>query len=264
MRQLSIIVPKTQLHNLLSYAGQDRSLHLVDVPKDKLPEGATSYEAAGLLAQASSLKNRLAGLTSAIDYDSSSSEKLDAPLGSLEELASYLDKEASAIEQTVRQNEDAQGKLVAEQERLQETSRFLTGLEQVGVTIDTAEGGFAAILAGEAPRENLQAVRRAIDTITYGNAIFAETGSGDKTRTFLTVFPSAFLEEARQASTSLGAKLEPSMPDLPNDPAEAKKSVRQKLDELGLSNERLTTEWKSYTQETGPRVTGLKDRKSVV
>src|SRR6058998_2607249 len=257
MRQLSIIVPKAQLHNLLSYAGQDRSLHLVDVPKNKLPEGASGYEATGLLAEASSLRNRLAGLTSAIAYSSSSSEKLEAPFGSLEELASYLDKEASAIEQTVRQHEDAQGKLVAEQERLQEVSRFLTGLEQVGVTIDTAEGGFAAILAGEAPRENLQAVRRAIDTVTYGNAIFAETGSGDKTRTFLTVFPSAFLEEARQASTSLGAKLEPSMPDLPNDPAEAKKSVRQKLDELGLSSERLTAEWKSYAQETGPRIRGL-------
>ena len=159
MRQLSIIVPKAQLHDLLSYAGQDRSLHLVDIPKDKLPEGASGYEAAGLLSDASSLRNRLAGLTSAIAYSSSSSEKLDAPLGRLEELASYLDKEASAIEQTVRQHEDAQGKLVAEQERLQEISRFLTGLEQVGVTIDTAEGGFAAILAGEAPRENLQAVK---------------------------------------------------------------------------------------------------------
>src|SRR5437867_1864428 len=257
MRQLSIIVPKAQLHNLLSYAGQDRSLHLVDVPKEKLPEGASSYEATGLLAEGSSLKNRLAGLTSALAYGSSSSEKLEAPLGSLEELSSYLDKEASAIEQAVRQHEDAQGKLVAEQERLQEISRFLTGLEQVGVTIDTSEGGFAAILAGEAPQENLQAIRRAIDTVTYGNAIFAETGSGDKTRTFLAVFPSAFLEEARQASTSLGATLEPSMTDLPSDPAEAKKSVRLKLDELGLSSERLANEWKSYAQESGPRVAGL-------
>src|SRR6266581_2594049 len=257
MRQLSIIVPKAQLHNLLSYAGQDRSLHLVNVPREQLPEGASSYEAAGLLAEASSLKNRLAGLNSALAYDSSSSEKLEAPLGNLEELASYLDKEVSTIEQTVRQHEDAQGKLVAEQERLQEISRFLTGLEQVGVTIDAAEGGFAAILAGEAPRENFQAVRRAIDTITYGNAIFAETGSGDKTRTFLAVFPNAFLEEARQASTSLGAKLEPSMTDLPSSPAEAKNSVKQKLDEIGLSSERLAEEWKSYAQETGPKVRGL-------
>ena len=257
MRQLSIIVPKAQLHNLLSYAGQDRSLHLVDVPKEKLPEGASSYEATGLLAEASSLKNRLAGLNSALAYASSSSEKLEAPLGSLEELASFLDKEASAIEQAVRQHEDAQGKLVAEQERLQEISRFLTGLEQVGVNIDTAERGFAAILAGEAPRENFQAVRRAIDTITYGNAIFAETGSGDKTRTFLAVFPNAFLEEARQASTSLGAKLEPSMTDLPSSPAEAKNSVKQKLDEVGLSSGRLSAEWKSYAQESGPRVRGL-------
>jgi len=257
MRQLSVIVPKTQLHNLLSYAGQDKSLHLVDVPKNDLPEGVAGYEATTLLTEAASLKNRLAGLTSALGTSIVDAEKIAAPLGSLEELASFLDKETVSVEQAVRQHEDAQGKLVAEQQRLDEISRFLTGLEHVGVTIDTGGTGFATILAGEAPRENLQAVRKSLENVTYGNTIFAETGSGDKTQTFLAVFPAAFMEEARQATTSLGAKLEPSMTDLPSDPAEAKKSVKQKLDELGQSNERLGAEWKSYSVEAAPYVKGL-------
>ncbi len=258
MRQLSIIVPKTQLHNLLTYAGQDKSLHLVDVPRGVLPEGASAYEAAGLLAESSSLKNRLTGLISTLGAGGSALEKLEAPLGSLDELAVYLDKEVSGVEQAVRQHEDSAGKLLAEQEKLQEISRFLTGLEQVGVSIDTAGGqGFAALLAGEAPRENLQPVQRAIDSVTYGNAIFAITGSQGKNQTFLAIFPSAFLEEARQASTSLGAKLEPSMAELPTDPAEAKNSVKQRIDEVALSKDRLDIEWKSYTQDMGPRVKGL-------
>src|SRR5262249_932912 len=120
MRQLSIIVPKAQLHNLLSYAGQDKSLHLVDVPKDDLPEGVAGYEATTMLAEAASLKNRLSGLTSALGNGSVDAEKIAAPLSSLEELASFLDKETISVEQAVRQHEDAQGKLVAEQERLEE------------------------------------------------------------------------------------------------------------------------------------------------
>ena len=70
MRQLSIIVPKSELHNLLSYASQDQSLHLVEVPADGLPDGANQYEAAGLLAESSSLRNRLGALTSAIEDSS--------------------------------------------------------------------------------------------------------------------------------------------------------------------------------------------------
>src|SRR5713101_3057384 len=129
MRQLSIIVPKSQLHNLLTYAGQDKSLHLVKVPSSGLPEGASAYEATGLLAESSSLKNRLAGLTSALGPNASPVEKLSAPLGSLEELALYLDKETSGIEQAVRQHEDSEGKLLSEQEKVIEISRFLGGLE---------------------------------------------------------------------------------------------------------------------------------------
>src|SRR5215471_1731485 len=114
MRQLSIIVPKAQLHNLLSYAGQDQSLHLVDVPKEELPEGVAGYEASGHLAEAASFKNRLSGLSSALGSDAGDAEKIAAPLGTLEELASFLDKETVSLEQAVRQHEDAQGKLVAE------------------------------------------------------------------------------------------------------------------------------------------------------
>src|SRR5713101_2425970 len=120
MRQLSIIVPKGELHNLLSYAGQDKSLHLVEVPRDRLPEGANPYEATGLLAGSSSLRNRLGVLSSTIGESTTVPEKLEAPLGNLEGLAEYLDKETANLEQTFRQHEDALGRLEADRETTQE------------------------------------------------------------------------------------------------------------------------------------------------
>ncbi len=258
MRQLSIIVPKGQLHNLLSYAGQDKSLHLVEVPRDQLPEGANPYEATGLLAGSSSLRNRLGVISSGIGGSPTAGEKLEVPLGSLEELAEYLDKETAKLEQIVRQHEDALGRLQAEREKTQELSRFLSGLESVGVSLDTLGGkGFAAVLAGEAPRENVPAVQKVLDNVTYGNLIFAITSTQDKTQTFLAVFPNAFLEEARQFATSLGSKLEPSWTELPTDPTDARNAIERKLQEIAESSKRLEKEWESFTSEVNPRVKTL-------
>ncbi len=258
MRQLSIIVPKGQLHKLLAYAGQDKSLHLVEVPRQGLPEGANPYEATGLLAGSSSLRNRLGVLSSTVGGSDLAQGKLEAPLGSLEELSEYLDKEVAKLEQIVRQHEDSEGGLQAEREKAQELSRFLSGLRSVGVSLDTLGGkGFAAVLAGEAPRESIQAVQRTLDSVTYGNVIFATTGSQDKSQTFLAVFPSAFLEEARQAATSLGSKLEPSWTDLPTSPVDTKNAIELKLQQLAESSKGLENEWESFTQEVAPRVKSL-------
>ncbi len=258
MRQLSIIVPKGQLHNFLTYAGQDKSLHLVEVPKEGLPEGANPYEAAGLLAGSSSLRNRLGVLSSTVGESATVQDKLEAPIGSLEELAEYLDKETASLEQTVRQHEDALGRLQAEREKTQELSRFLSGLEGVGVSLDTLGGkGFAAVLAGEAPQENIPAVQRALDNVTYGNLIFAITGSQNKTQTFLAVFPSAFQEEARQSATSLGSKLEPSWTELPTKPSDAKNALAMKLQTVTESRKSLESEWESFTSEVKPKVKAL-------
>ena len=258
MRQLSIIVPKNQLHNLLTYAGQDQSLHLVDVPKAGLPEGANPYEAAGILARSATLRNRLTVLSSTIGGHGTAQADSEAPLGNLEELANYLDKETGELEQIVRQHEDSVGRLQAELEKTRELSRFLSGLENAGVSLDAIAGkGFAAMLAGEAPRESIPALQRTIDTITYGNVIFAITGSQDKTETFLAIFPNAFLEEARQATTSLGSRLEPAWTDFPTSPAEAKKAIEFKLRELDESSKRLNNEREGVTKELGPHVKSL-------
>ena len=258
MRQLSIIVPKRQLHNLLAYAGQDKSLHLVEVPKEKLPEGANPYEAAALLTGSSSLRNRIGVLTSSVGDSSSVQERLEAPLGSLEELAEYVDKEVAKLEQIVRQHEDSKGRMSVEREKAQELSRFLAGLESIGVSLDTVSGkGFAAVLVGEAPRESIQAVQRALDSVTFGNAIFAISSSQDKSQTFLAIFPSAFLEEARQAATALGSKVEPAWEDLPTDPKEARKIVEARLEQVKQSSKQLEQEGGVLAKELGPNVKGL-------
>jgi V/A-type H+/Na+-transporting ATPase subunit I len=258
MRQLSIIVRKEELHNLLTYACQDQSLHLVDVPKTSLPDGASPFEATSLLARSSTLRSRLGTLSSVIGDAVPASLSPSISLSDLEGLADYLDSETVKLEQVIRHHEDDVGKLQSEQEKTQELSRFLVGLESAGVSLEAIEGkGFLAMLAGDAPRENVGAVQRALDTVTYGNVIFAVTSSHDNNQTFLAVFPAAFAEEARQSATSLGSKLEPAWTDLPTSPVDAKKTIETKLQQLDESSKQLAKNQGAFSTEYGPRLKNL-------
>jgi V/A-type H+/Na+-transporting ATPase subunit I len=258
MRQLSIIVPKEELHNLLTYACQDQSLHLVDVPKTSLPDGASPFEATSLLARSSTLRSRLGTLSSVIGDTVPAQLSPSVSLSDLDGLADYLDSETVKLEQVVRHHEDDVGKLQSEQEKTQELSRFLAGLESAGVSLEAIGGkGFLAMLAGDAPRENVGAVQRALDTVTYGNVIFAVTSSHDNNQTFLAVFPAAFAEEARQSATSLGSKLEPAWADLPTSPVDAKKTIETKLQQLDESSKQLAKNQGAFSTEYGPRLKNL-------
>ncbi|TMI25156.1 hypothetical protein E6H24_05510 [Candidatus Bathyarchaeota archaeon] len=99
MRHVSILVAKDQLPNLLSYAGSKKLFHLTEVEDTGLPEGATRYQAMELLAKASTVKNRITTLTTALDLGDSTVETLKAPVNNLEELARFLDDETLKLEQ---------------------------------------------------------------------------------------------------------------------------------------------------------------------
>ena len=49
MHQVSIIVAKDELPNLLSYAGREQMIHLMTFEDEQLPPGAAPFEATGLL-----------------------------------------------------------------------------------------------------------------------------------------------------------------------------------------------------------------------
>jgi V/A-type H+-transporting ATPase subunit I len=258
MRQLSIIVPKEQLHNILTFASHDKSLHLTEVPTKDLPEGASKYEATSILARSSTLRNRVSILSSTLGVSDLDWANVQAPMDSPEGLADYIDKDTSELEQALRQHEDSVGKLEAEREKTKELSRFLSGLEGAGVSLEAFGGkGFVAMLAGEAPRESIKSVQKDLSLVTYGNLIFAVTGSSDKTQTFLAVFPSAFQEEARQTATSLGSRLEPSWTELPTDPSLARTKIDLKLQALEESSKQLDQERESLKKTFGARVKTL-------
>ncbi len=258
MRRLSIIVPKEELHNLLAYAGQDQSLHLVEVPGKGLPEGAEPYEATNILARSSTIRNRITVLASALGTANASPERVDAPIESLEALADFLDKETAKLEQSIRRHEDAEAKVEADRERAQELTRFLSGLESAGVSLDALGGdGFLTLLVGEVAGESVQSLRSELDEVTYGNLIFAVTGSSGKTETFLAVFPSAFQDEARQAAAAVGSKLEPAWADLPTDPGLARKIVASRLEEVEQSSKQLEHDREVLVEHLGPWVKSL-------
>jgi len=58
MHQVSIIVAKDELPNLLSYAGREQMIHLVTVDDEHLPPGAAPFEATGLLSKSATIRNR--------------------------------------------------------------------------------------------------------------------------------------------------------------------------------------------------------------
>src|SRR5207245_10383699 len=105
MHQVSIIVAKDELPNLLSYAGREHMIHLRTVDDEHLPPGAAPFEATGLLWKSATIRNRISALASALQPIEGQSEKIEAPIHNIDELALFLDQETSKLEGSVRQLE---------------------------------------------------------------------------------------------------------------------------------------------------------------
>ena len=258
MSHVSIVAAKDQLPNLLAYAGSKKLFHLKEVEDHELPEGAQRYEALELLAKASTIKNRIASLTATLEIGEVPPERLKAPVENIEEVAKFLDDETLRLEQRVRKLEDVQGKLQTEREQTVELSRFLAGLQNVGVSLDALAGSdFLTSLSGEASAETTVAIQKEIDQITSGNVIFAITNTSESGETFLAIFPSSFLDRAKQAVTALGAKLGPPWIGLPLDPKKAKEEIDSKLGQIESTLKELDETKKRLAQEDGPRIKSL-------
>src|SRR3989442_13683482 len=258
MQQVSIIVAKDQLPNLLAYAGSKRLFHLTEIEDDKIPEGAKRYESLELQAKSSTIKNRITTLTTALKVNEATPEKLDAPINNIDGLARFLDEETVKLEHSVRQLEDAEGKLQTEKEQASELSRFLSGLENVGVSLDAIAGrGFLTSLVGEASIETIELLQKDLDQITQGNLIFAITNTSEKTQTFLAIFPADFQDDARQVITALGAKLGPPWTGLPSDPKKAKEAIDLQLANLETESKNLEETRTRIAREQGSRIKAL-------
>src|SRR5437016_7442471 len=90
MQQVSIIVAKDQLPNLLGYAGSKRLFHLTEIEDDSIPEGAKRYEALELQAKSSTIKSRLTTLTTSLKVSESTFENLDAPVNNIDRKSTRL------------------------------------------------------------------------------------------------------------------------------------------------------------------------------
>ena len=258
MQQVSIIVARDQLPNLLAYAGSKRLFHLTEIEDDKIPEGAKRYEALELQAKSSTIKNRITTLTTALKVNEATPEKLDAPVNSIDGLTSFLDEETVKLEHSVRQLEDAEGKLQTEKEQASELSRFISGLENVGVSLDAIAGqGFLTSLVGEASTETVPSIQKELDRITQDNLIFAITNTSEKTQTFLAIFPSQFQENAKQATSALGAKIGPPWTGLPSDPKKAKEAIDLQLENIENQSKSLEEKRTTIANEYGPRIKSL-------
>jgi len=258
MQQVSIIVAKDQLPNLLGYAGSKRLFHLTEIEDDSIPEGAKRYEALELQAKSSTIKSRLTTLTTALNLSEATFENLDAPVNSIESLTRFLDDETGKLEHSVRELEAAEGKLQTEKEQASELSRFLSGLENVGVSLDAIAGrGFLSSLVGEAGLETIPALQKDLDRITQGNLIFAITNTSEKTQTFLAIFPADFQDDAKQVTSALGAKLGPPWTGLPSDPKQAKEAVDLRLADLESESKNLEEKRARIAEEYGPRIKAL-------
>jgi len=258
MHQVSIIVAKDELPNLLSYAGREQMIHLMTVDDEQLPPGATPFEATGLLSKSATIRNRISALTAALQPVEGNPEKIEAPIHNIDELALFLDQETSKLEGSVRQLEESQGKLLADKERTSELSRFLSGLEALGMPLGTiGSSGFLVTLAGECARESTVSIQRDLDELTYGNLIFVITHTAERTQTFLAIFPRAFEEDAKQATTALGAKVEEPWAELPPDPKEAKEFTDVRLAEIENAEKKIDHQRKLLTNEYAPRIKTL-------
>ncbi|HEV2120195.1 MAG TPA: V-type ATPase 116kDa subunit family protein [Candidatus Bathyarchaeia archaeon] len=253
MHQVSIIVAKDELPNLLSYAGREQLIHLITIEDEHLPPGATPFEATGLLSKSATIRNRISALAAALQAPDVQPEKIEAPIHNIDELALFLDQETSKLEGSVRQLEEAQGKLLTDKERTSELSRFLSGLEAVGMPLGTiGSSEFLVTLAGECAKESTVSIQTDLDELTYGNLIFVITHSADKTQTFLAIFPRAFEDDAKQAATALGSRVEEPWADLPPDPKEAKKFADARLANINDAEEELDHQRDVLRKENGP------------
>ena len=258
MQQVSIIVAKDQLPNLLGYAGSKRLFHLTEIEDDSIPEGAKRYEALELQAKSSTIKSRLTILTTALNVSEATFENLDAPVNNIDALTRFLDEETGKLEHLVRELEAAEGKLQTEKEQASELSRFLSGLENVGVSLDAIAGrGFLTSLVGEAGPETIPTLQKDLDRITQGNLIFAITNTSEETQTFLAIFPAAFQDDAKQVTTALGAKLGPPWTGLPSDPKKAKEAIDLKLADLEKESKNLEETRTRIAREQGSRIIAL-------
>jgi V/A-type H+-transporting ATPase subunit I len=258
MQQVSIIVAKDQLPNLLAYAGSKRLFHLTEIEDDKIPEGAKRYEALELQAKSSTIRNRITTLTTALKVNEATPEKLDAPVNNIDALTRFLDEETVKLEHSVRQLEDAEGKLQTDKEQASELSRFISGLENIGVSLDAIAGqGFLTSLVGEASTETIPSIQKELDRITQDNLIFAITNTSEKTQTFLAIFPAPFLENAKQAASALGAKLGPPWTGLPSDPKKAKEAIDLQLENIEKESKSLEEKRTTIAKEYGPRIKSL-------
>ena len=265
MRQVNIIVAKDQLPNLLSYAGKEEVIHLITIEDETLPEGAALSEATSLLSKSATIKNRISALNSTLKPLKGHSEKIAAPVHNIDELALFLDQETSKLEGSVRELEESQGKLLSEKERTSELSRFLSGLEAVGMPLGAiGSSGFLVTLAGECPKESTASVQKDLDELTYGNLIFAITNTSERTQTFLGIFPKAFEDDAKQAATALGAKVEQPWSDLPPDPKDAKAATDARLEEIDDSTKKVDSQREALTKEYGPRLRTLENLSEIL
>src|SRR5438270_1334301 len=258
MQQVSIIVAKDQLPNLLGYAGSKRLFHLTEIQDDSIPEGAKQYEALELQAKASTIKSRLTTLTTALNVSEATFENLDAPVNNIEALTRFLDEETGKLEHSVRELEGAEGKLQTEKEQASELSRFLSGLENVGVSLDAIAGrGFLTSLVGETGPETIPTLQKDLDRITQGNLIFAITNTSEETQTFLATFPAAFQDASKQATTARGAKLGPPWTGPPSAPKKAKDTIDLQLANLEKESKNLEETRARIARENGPRIRAL-------
>src|SRR5437667_3655340 len=258
MHQVSIIVAKAELPNLLSYAGREQMIHLVATEDEPLPPGAAPFEATGLLSKSATIRNRISALAAAFQPTESQPERMRAPIHNIDELAMFLDQETCQLEWSVRVLEESQGKLLADKERTSELSRFLSGLEAIGMPLGTIGiSGLLVTLAGECPRESTVSVQEDLEEITYGNLIFVITHSSEKTQTFIAIFPSAFDDDARQVAAALGARVEEPWTDLPSDPREAKNLIDLRLRVIEESEKHLEDKRQSLENEFAPKVKAL-------
>src|SRR3989449_11079342 len=258
MQQVSIIVAKDQVPGLLAYAGSKNLFHLIEVEDNKIPEGAKRYEALELQAKSSTIKSRLTILTTALKVYESTIENLDAPINNIEALTRFLDEETGKFEHSVRLLEDAEGKLQTEKEQASELSRFLSGLENVGVSLDAIAGrGFLTSLVGEASTETIPLLQKDLDQITQGNLIFAITNTSEKNQTFLALFPAAFQDDAKKMTSALGAKLGPPWTGLPSDPKKAKEAIDLQLANLEKESKNLEETRTRIAKQYGPRIKAL-------
>src|SRR5437660_256575 len=258
MQQVSIIVAKDQLPNLLGYAGSKRLFHLTEIEDDSIPEGAKRYEALELQAKSSTIKSRLTILTTALNVSEATFENLDTPVNNIDALTRFLDEETGKLEHLVRELEAAEGKLQTEKEQASELSRFLSGLENVGVSLDAIAGrGFLTSLVGEAGPETIPTLQKDLDRITQGNLIFAITNTSEETQTFLAIFPADFQDDAKQVTTALGAKLGPPWTGLPSNPKKAKEAIDLKLADLEKESKNLEETRTRIAREQGSRIIAL-------